>query len=235
MSHEAWLALLVLGLVLQDSAFALAPKEALLERVSRGRWRARFGAQQWKLAGREICVPNLLMPHRPRFRLRWRMDRRVPPVQDARIVAVPNELNRLAPFVWVAWVALFVLLPLGLFGALGTRYTLAAVALLYLNNMVALGLAFRWSDRLGIEGRSILKLALECFACAPYGVNLVGRLCALMAVQEDFAHAAARLLDPAALALANAQCLARIDEQIDADPEGSGRIELLRAARARFL
>ena len=234
LSSEAWLMLLVVVLYLQDSALALEPNEAVLERAALGRWRARFGAQHWKLMGRELYFPAVFAPHRALFRLRWRMDGQARPVHTGRQVAVPREIGSFAPFVWVAWVALFVLLPLGLFSPLGTPLSLAAVALLYVNNLLALTLTYRWRDRLRVDRRAVLKLAVECLACAPYSVNLVRRLCALMASKEDFTHAAARLLDGPALALVKAQCLARIDEQIEAEPQGSPRMVLLESARLQF-
>lgn len=233
--YEAWLALLVVGLAVQDGVLVLAPDEAVLERAGRGRWRARFGAAQWKLAGREILLINPFLPHRARFRLRWRMDGEPAAVPLAGRVDVPPELPRLAGFVWVAWLSLFVLLPLGLFTSAGPPLTLAAIVLLYANNVIALGLVVRWRHRLRIEGRRMAATALECLACAPYSVHLVRRVCALMPVHEDFVNAAARLLEGTALAEARAQCLARIDEQIDAEPEGSRRMAKLQASRQRFV
>ena len=234
-SHETWLMWLVLGLVLQDSLFALAPDEALLVASWRGRWRARFGARLWTLGGREIALANPFTPQRALFRLRWRIDAGGVAAGPPRTLVLAPELRRFAPFVWVAWTALFVLLPLGLFTRLGVPLVLAAVALLYLNNGLAFVLAWRWRKRLGVDAAGLGKLALECLACAPYGVNLVRRLCALMAVQEDFLQAATRLLAPDTLQQVHVQCLLRLDDRIEAEPEGSARIESLRAARARFL
>ncbi len=233
-STEALLQLMVLAFYLQDSLLALAPNEAALVRGGRGRWHAAFGLRGWKLAGREWLLPNPFTPHRPLFRLAWRMEASPPPAPRAAELKVPPDIDRLRPFVFVAALALFVLLPLGLFSRAGPLLAIAAVALLYLNNLVALGLAYRWRDRLGVDRRRLVPMALECLACAPYGLNLVRRLCALANPQEDFTRAARRLLSAEELRAAHRHCLDRIDEQIDLEPEHSPRSAQLRAAKARF-
>ncbi len=234
-STEALLQLMVLAFYLQDSLQALAPNEAALVRGGRGRWHAAFGLRGWKLAGREWLLPNPFTPHRPLFRLAWRMDASAAPAAlPAAQLTVPPGIDRLRPFVFVAALALFVLLPLGLFSRAGPLLAIAAVALLYLNNLAALWLAYRWRDRLGVDRRRLVSMALECLACAPYGLNLVRRLCALTKQQEDFTRAARRLLCAEELQAAHRQCLARIDEQIDLEPEDSPRAAQLRAAKARF-
>jgi len=233
---EAWLGVLVLALYLQDALLFLAPDEAVLVEGARGRWQAAFGARGWKLAGREVLLPALFHPHRPLFRLRWRMDGDTPepPIAGRGVAPSSQALRRLAPFAWGAWMALFVVLPLGLYTRLGGPVVLAAIVLVCLNNLMALWMAYRWRDRLGLDGRSVLLNGLECLACAPYGINLVPRLCARMQVQEDFVHAAHRLLGPSERAEADRQCLARIDEQIDAHPEGGVLAQALQAGRRRF-
>ncbi len=233
--YETWFGLVVAALYLKDALLLLRPDEAVLEHAGRGRWEARFGARHWKLAGREVWLPNLFTPHRAVFRLSWRMEGEAPAAPAAQQVAVPRELQRLAPFVWVAWAALFVLLPLGLYTRAGSALTLAAIVLLYANNLVALGLAYRWRERLGIGRRPLLQTALECLACAPYSVNLVRRLCSLMPVREDFVQAADRLLDAESLEAGRAQCLARVDERIEAEAPDSRRSALLIGSRSRFL
>lgn len=234
-STEALLQLMVLAFYLQDSLQALAPNEAALVRGGRGRWHAAFGTRGWKLAGREWLLPNPFTPHRPLFRLVWRMEAAPPPAgPPAAELKVPPDIDRLRPFVFIAALALFLLLPLGLFSRAGPLLAIAAVALLYVNNLAALWLAYRWRDRLGIDRRRLVPMALECLACAPYGLNLVRRLCALTDPQEDFTRAAHRLLSAEELQAAHRQCLDRIDEQIDLEPEGSPRAAQLQAAKARF-
>lgn len=234
--------LLIVALHLQDALLALQPHEAVLERTARGRWQARFGLPHWKLWGREVVLPALLAPHRVLFRLRWSLES---PMQEAKGVTGPDEAGGrvhvprgmawLGVSVWVAWLCLFVLLPLGLFDVVGGRLLcLVALVGLYLNNLLALVLVYRWRARWGVPARAVATLAVECLACPPYAVNLVRRLCALAAPREDFLQAARRLLAPADLALAQAQCLRRVEEAIEAEPLGSARMAALEAARRQL-
>lgn len=252
LSPEGLLAALLVLLYLKDSLWLLAADEAVLRRGPRGMWHASFGQRGFKLAGRE---PYLLHPFKPQqaaWRLRWRMA--TPAASDARggagqatppgaapatrvslkPLAAPPELARLAPWAWAIWSLLFVGLPVTVLGRLGTLSTLAVAAALYGSIAVALVLVWRWRMRLGIAPRAAALLAFECLACPPYAANLVRRVAAAMAPQEDFVSAAQRLLPPDALATVHRECLARIDDQLEAEPEHSPRATALRDARARF-
>jgi hypothetical protein len=245
LSAEGWLLLMLGSLYVQDAVLALRPQEAVLECTLRGRWRARFGSQHWKLRGREIALPGLLTPHRPLFRLGWRMDgasRAEPPagtdgttVSADPLVAAAASVAFLASHVWVTWLALFVMLPLGLFGqAGGLALVVAALVLFYANNLVALWRVYQQRARWALSARAVGKLAVECLTCPPYALNLVRRLCALATPQDDFVQAAGRLLAPDDLAWSRAQCLLRIDEEIEAEPLGSARMAALETARRQF-
>jgi hypothetical protein len=53
-------------------------------------------------------------------------------------------------------------------------------------------------------------------------------------VQEDFLHAAARLLPPDALAEVQRECLARVDDRLELAAEGSPEMAALQRARDRL-
>lgn len=246
-SDEALLMLLALALYLADSALLLASNEAVLLRRGDG-WVARFGLDRWRLAGKEPCLPNPLTPHRPLFRLRWRFGApEAPEAPDApdspdawlagrfRPVAVPEALDALRVHAAIALGCLFVLLPATLFVPVGSGYVLAVVAAFYANLAVALVRVHRRRESYGLAPGAFAVLALECAFCPPFAVNLVRKLCARLAVGEDFVRAAERLLPPAELAAVRAQCRRRLDEQIDYAPEGSERMRNLVAGRARFI
>ncbi|MEO8805698.1 MAG: hypothetical protein ABI433_06425 [Burkholderiaceae bacterium] len=234
-SDEAWLMLLAAALYLGDSFWLLASNEAVLFRGWRGRWQAGFGAMRWRLGAREPYLPNPFLPHRPQFRLAWRVDGVEPRQKSTLPLQVPPELARFAPFVWGAGVALFVLLPLGMFANLGTGFTMAAIVLLYAINSAALLQLWWLRGRLKLSNPQASQIVFECLVCPPFAVNLVRRLCAKLRHDEDFVAAAARLLRPADLAVAHAECLMRVDEQIECEPESSTRLTALQVARARFV
>ena len=264
MSPEAGLALLIVALYLLDSLLLLRPDEAVLVRrglaggrtgdsdSDAGRWRAAFGAQGFKLAGREPWLANPWLPHQPVFRLRWRMaqagaDPAATAARSDVAAAVATaealrfdaplglrRLHQLAPMVWCAWLLLFLLIPCTLLVPLGMQATLAAVLLLYLNIVLALALIWRWRRDLGLNGRAFALLAFECLVCAPYSANLVRRLAWQARAGETFDAAAARLLPAAAMQQAHRECLSRIDERLEAEPESGAEAALLREARARL-
>ena len=228
--------LLAAALYLYDSFSLLASNEAVFFRGWGGRWQAGFGAMRWRLGGREPYLPNPFMPHRPQFRLAWRIDAAEPRAKSSPpALQVPPELARFTPFVCGAGIALFVLLPLGLFASLGTGFTLVAIGLLYTVNLAALLQLWLLRSQLKLSNPQVFQIAFECLVCPPFGVNLVRRLCLKLRHDEDFVAAATRLLGPAGLAAAHAQCLQRVEEQIEFEPESSTRLPMLRAARRRFL
>ena len=235
LSTEALLVLLALALYLVDAAQFFGRDEAALVLGGGRRWFAGFGLDRWRLSGREPYLPNPLTPHQPLFRLRWRFETVAGSTPAARPVSVPAELRRLSPHVLLSGACLFVLLPFALFYPLGVAWTCGIVGLLYANNLLALGMLYRWRAAFGLSKSTFGALAFECLACPPFSLNLVRRLCTRLAVDEDFNAAAARLLDPQELARAHAECLRRIDEQIDYELDGSPRMTALRDARQRFV
>ncbi|MEO8808294.1 MAG: hypothetical protein ABI433_19605 [Burkholderiaceae bacterium] len=213
----------------------LAGNEAVLRRGWRGRWQARFGALRWRLGSREPYLPNPFTPHRPQFRLAWRFDGLGARSMAAQPVQVPPELASLTPFVCGSWLSLFVLLPLGLFTNLGSAFVVAAIVALYLSTTAALLRLWRLRKGLKLSNRQFSQITFESLACPPFGINLIRRLCARLRGAEDFVSAAERLLEPADLHELHAQCLLRLDEQIDGEPEASPRLAALQSARGRFL
>jgi hypothetical protein len=234
LSAEASLMLLAVALYLYDALCLLASNEAVLVRGRSGRWFARFGAHRWRLGSKEPCLPNPFMPQRPMFRLAWSFEGDAPSRDVSRPLQVPSQVEGLGKFTVVSALCIFVLLPAGLFSAIGASFTVAAVALMYLNIVVALAVVHRRRAGLSLPGRQFAGLAFECLVCPPFSINLVRRLCARVSTNEPFTTAARRLLSADAMADVNAQCVARLEEQMDFESEGSQRMQTLQAAKARF-
>jgi len=230
MPLQAELALmgLVLALYFYDSALLLYCNEGVLSpRGARG-WAVGFGSDKLQLRGRETYVPSPLTLHRPLYRLAWAFeggaaDRRWTP--DAR------AYRALAPWVWSMAVALFVLLPLGLFTRLGQPLLLAALLLLYGSLLCALSWVWLNHKRLRIPLRQLAALSFECLTCAPFALNLVRHLSARVPAEEDLECAARRLQQPADWQRTRHALIARLDDEIGAEEEGSARLGLLQAHR----
>lgn len=247
---ETLLAGLVFALYLADCVRLLGADEALL--LSRGgrRWRAAFGARQWRIAGREPLLLNPLLPDQAAFRLRWRF---VPPVPQApqakpragragpgpaaapKLVELPAPAARLGIFAWIVAATVLGVLPFSLLMRLGPAVTLPAAAAIYASVLASLAAVWIWRAPLQLKPSAIGLLAFECLACPPHAVNIVRKVVALRPVDEDFEAAAARLLQAPQQEEARAQCLARLDEQIERDGDDAPASRPLLEARRRFV
>lgn len=238
-STEAWLTAVITALYLKDCVRLLQPDEAMLQRGWLGHWSARFGARNFRLAHREPLLLNPFLPHQPAWLMRWRTDALLP-ITATHVMTPAGSLDTcippplLVPNVWMSWALLFVVIPVGLNGLSSSTGVLLALALLYVNIVAGLIVVWRARAALGLDRRSIGLLSLECLACPPYAANLVRRVSGLRTVSEDFIGAASRLLQPSDLALAQRQCLARVDDQLDAESEGTPRALALAAFRQRL-
>jgi len=222
----------LVALYLKDCFLLLGRDEAVLVRGWRGRWRAGFGLLDWRLRRREPYLCHPFKPWEPVLRLRWDAAAVPRPVPAAPPSVPPAP--RLGPWVALIWLLLFVALPAAFYGQLGLHAILAVLGTLYGAIVLSLGLVWRRRAVLGLGASEFGVLAFEVLACAPYAANLVRRLSLHRAVDEDLLAAAERLLDAPALAAVHAQCLARIDDELDWAAEDSPRSQALRAARPRF-
>ena len=219
---------LIVGLYLYDSALLLYCNEGVLIPKGRAGWVVGFGSRKVQMLGKELFVPNPLLLHRPMFRLAWAFEGGGSAEQWA---PRRNLFRSLAPLVWSMAVALFVLLPLGLFTRLGDGMLLLALGLLYLSLLASL--LWLWFKRkvLNLSARQLAALSFECLVCAPFALNLVRGLSARMPVKEDLAHAARRLQAPDDWRLTRLALIARLDEEIECEEDGSERQARLRDHR----
>jgi len=227
---EAGLMALAVGLYLYDSALLLYFNEGIVAPKGRGRWAVSFGSSL-QLRGRELFLPPPWTPHRPLFRLAWSLEE--PGTAAETGWTERRALFRpLAPMVLGMALAVFVLLPLGLFSRLGERMLLLAVLLLYANIVVALLWFALKRSAFGLTRRRLAALAVEALLCSPFALNLVRKVSSEMPVGEELDHAARRLQAPEDWRESRARLIARIDEELGAEDEASARGAALRARRA---
>jgi hypothetical protein len=233
LSTEATLMLLAAALYLFDCFYLLQSHEALLVR-GRKRWMAHFGSRNWTLSGREPCLVNVLTPHRSAYKLAWQFE--VEGFPAATGALEPHAmLRRLTPFAYIGLVLIFVGLPLALFANLGLGFTLAVVVGIYANNLVALALLFVMRNKVGLASARYWSLAFECLVCPPFCIQLVKRVHALHPAAGDFVATSGALLQPEDMLEVHRQCLARLDDQIAYEDEGTARATALQQARLRFV
>ncbi|MCP5265721.1 MAG: hypothetical protein H6934_06400 [Burkholderiaceae bacterium] len=228
-SAETLLMLAVAGLYLYDSAQLLYCNEAVLIPAGKRDWKAGFGSANFSVLGRELYVPNLLLIHRPLFRLSWSFERSGGPSEPWE--PAHGAFLPLAPLVWNIAIALFVLLPLGFFTYLGDFALLPALLLLYANMLLALGWIWFHRRNFQLSGKGFASLAFECLICPPFALNLVRRVGLGMPVREDLVSAARRLQREADWAQTRDRLIARLANEIESEDPKSKRYALLQARR----
>ena len=226
--------LVAIGLYLYDSALLLHINEGVVTPRRGGGWRVRFGSRQVSFRGKELYMPSPFLPHRPGFRLLWDLPARS---MEARSVwqARRDLFKPLVPLVWAMALALFVLLPLGLFSVLGDWILLVALITLYLGIAVALLWLATRRRQLGLSPRQLGILVFELLACPPFAVNVIRRVSVEMPLEADLMSVARQLQAAADWNETRGEFIARLDEQIDAEDEDSERSVLLRNSRQKLL
>ena len=230
---ELLLMALAIGLYLYDSALLLYVNEAVVMPARGGRWLVRFGCARVRLLNRELLVPHPLLPHRPLFRLDWRFPSKTAASCDW--AALRAALRPLAPMVWGMALALFVLLPLGLFTRAGDPLAIAALVVLYLNLLAALAWLWLKKAGLGIPGRRLALLSFESLVCCPLGLNIVRKISLSLRVEEDLVVAARRLQAAQDWSETCAELIARLEEEMSDEAEDAARLAVLRMSRQQLL
>jgi hypothetical protein len=217
----------MVGLYLYDSALLLASNEALLSPVCKGRWRAMFGADGFQVRGKEPFCPNPLLPHRPLYRFSWNMEGLA---GSGQAWSPPgNVYTILAPSVWLMLLALFVLIPAGLFSRLGSLAVVAGIVFFYLNALLALALVWIKRADYAICGRRFASLAIESLTCPPFALNMVRRLSLGLQPREDFLSVIDQCLTGSERDAALTKVIIRVKNEIDWEDEGSARATALNA------
>jgi len=228
--EQAALMIIAVGLYLYDSCLLLDSNEGIL--VARGRgWAAKF-ASAIRIRGRELFVPGPLLPHRPMFRLAWNLESAA---ADQSWDRRREVFRPLMPLTWGMTLALFVLLPLGLFSRLGEPMLLAAIALIYANILAALGWVAYKRAAFGLSGKQLGKLAFESLVCSPFALNLIRKISLATPVVEDLVPAARRLLAPEEWSACRASLAARVQDRLLDVEEGSAEAKALQRYRQTVL
>jgi hypothetical protein len=215
----------MVGLYLYDATLLLASHEAILTPGGKGRWQARFGAAGFTLRGKEPFCPNPLLPHRPLYRFAWRPEGLIGPSPPW---SPPGKgYTMLAPFIWLMLLALFGLIPLGLFSRLGHLAIAAGIVLFYVTAVTALTLVWRKRADHALSSRRFAALAVECLTCPPFALNLVRHLSLGGKPGQDFLAVIDQCLTGAERNAALAQVVTRIRNEIDWEDEGSPRATAL--------
>jgi len=219
---------------LYDSSALLFTNEVILTCGSARPWSATTGRTGYTFAGRSLCILNPFTPHRPSFRLSWDFDGLDPARDDLSWPARAQEFKKLAPMALTAGIALFVLLPLGMFTPLGAYAVVPAVLLLYGSTLLALFQLWRRRSLVALDDRRFWGLTFECLACPPFAVNLIRRITLAYRITEPVPLAAVRLLDAEDWTRLKEHCIACLDEAMQLVAEHSDQQRSLEAQKQRL-
>lgn len=217
----------IAGLYLYDSALLLESNEALLAPTGSAGWIALFGAKGFLVRGKEPFLPNPLLPHRPLYRFAWNAEGLVGP--NRPWLPPAKGYAALAPSIWLMFLALFVLIPLGLLSHIGNRALIAGIALFYFNAVSALTMVWLRRDDYEIDARRFASLAFESLSCPPFALNLVKHLSLGIRPKEDFLAVIYACLPDAERNAALEKVIARVENAIDWEEEGTPRARALNA------
>jgi hypothetical protein len=234
LSYEVELLALAVIFYLYDSSVLLYSNEAVFTCDRAQHWAATTRRTGFMFAGRSLRVLNPFTPHRPSFRLSWNFDQLESDGGDSSWSARAQEFKILAPTTLIGGVALFFLLPLGMFSALGRYAVIPALLLLYGSTLLALLRLRRKGLLAGLDRWRFLGFAFECLACPPFAVNIVRRITLAQRIVEPVPLAALRLLDADGWVRLRDECLLRLDDEMALAAENSDDRKMLVAQRQRL-
>jgi hypothetical protein len=233
LSYEVELLALAVILYLYDSSVLLYSNEAVFT-CDRAHWAASARRTGLLFAGRSVRVLNPFTPHRPAYRLSWNFNRLESDGSDPSWSARAREFTILAPTALIAGIALFFLLPLGMFSALGRYAVIPALILLYGSTLLALFRLRRSGLLAALTRWRFLAFAFECLACPPFAVNIVRRITLAQRISEAVPLAGVRLLDADRWVRLRDECLLRLDDELNLVEDISNDRELLEAQKRRL-
>jgi len=225
LSYEAELFGLALLLYLYDSSALLYSNEAVFSCNRARRWSVSTGWAGFTFAGRTLCILNPFTPHHPAFRLAWdvasiqTLEIQTQEIQPPAVHSTASDreswsdrassFDRLLLTTWLAWIALFVVLPVGLFTAAGAYAVVPALVLFYASTVVALWRLRQSTALRPPDLKRFLSFAFECLACPPFAANMIRRITLQERIAEPVPLAGIRLLDPERWDRLRAHCASR--------------------------
>ena len=213
-STELQLLALAACFYIYDSALLLYVNEGILT-PNRRSWSIKLAVTGFSIRGKNLIFPNLLIPHRPVYKLFWDYKS----LNTFSTVTWDEEKKRYKiffPMVYGMAVALFVTLPLVFFLNRNDFALLACLALIYLNALLT-GLALLCSQKsLQLSRRRCWSIFLECLLCPPLTINVVRKISTQRVLPTSILAAGVLLLEASQREMLLINLLSQIDNEIEA-------------------
>jgi hypothetical protein len=208
----------------------LFPNEGVLTAIGKSRWRVTFGSEKTRVRGREILFPNLLLPHRPIFKLSWECEgltEQVPTVAFDWGAQKVLFKDLVMPVYGIA-IAQFIVFPYVILFFLTDISIISSLAYLYVSILISLFLVYRKREIFHLSKRKFLSLGFECLVCPPVAVNLIRKLSlGLPGLKQDLLMVSRNLLEADEWHSTKDTFISRIVEEIDFEEENTPRLEKL--------
>ncbi|MFV0283067.1 MAG: hypothetical protein ACK5JE_04675 [Castellaniella sp.] len=194
-----------------DSCQLLFANEGIITK-KRKEYAATTGGNGLVITGKKLFIPNLLLPHRPIYKLSWN------PETIAK-ASVDWDAGKPA-FSWLSipaygmFFALFILTP-AIYHLSGlTRDLLWCVALIYLIPILtSIGINLH-KKRLWLSNKDMLTIAAECILCPVLTINIVRKLSISANKKSNLVQSAFALLSPRQWDEFKAEIVQNIDDAI---------------------
>lgn len=217
LSFSAILVCVALVIYIYDSVVFLYLDEGILTRDLRGQFTYDFATNRFVVLGKLLIIQNLLAPYRPVFRLSW-----APPANGVyersnanNVRRISGRLLRLAPFVWVMSVSLFIAVPVGMLILHNWGVVILALAEFYLSAIIVIIMMVVQRKSLEITLKDIASVSLESLICPPCGLNIIRKVSWRIKLNGNIVNLSNRLMTDNNYRA----CLQELNQKIDRELE----------------
>jgi len=214
-STEVQLLVLAVLFYVYDSSLLLYVNEGVLVAHRRG-WTVKTANKGFTVRGKNLVFPDLLLPHRPVFRLSW--DYKNPIAVTSSTVAWDTEKSTYGvfiPFVYGTALALFFILPGVLFFNRSDTALLLCLLLIYMNAIGAGVALFASKKRLQLPTNKCWSIFLECVLCPPLTINIIRKISTQKIFSSSLIAAATALLNTDTWEVLRKELVAQIDDELE--------------------
>ena len=212
-STEVQLLILAALFYVYDSALLLYVNEGTLTPTRRG-WTVKTGETGFTLRGKNLVFPNLILPHRPVFRLSWNYKH----PETTSTVAWDTErslYSAFVPMVYAMVITLFFTLPAVLFFNRSDIALLSCLALIYFNAALTGVVLFISRKKLQLSKSKCWSIFLECLLCPPLTINVIRKISTQRVPLSSLVAAGVSLLEKEDWEHLRDELIAQIDNEIE--------------------
>ncbi len=200
-------------LYVYDSALLLFVNEGTLTTCRKG-WSVKTANSGFTIRGKNLFFPNLLLPHRPVFRLSWNYKN---PTSTSKVTWGKEKslYSAFIPMVYAMAITLFCTLPAVLFFNRSDIALLSCLVLIYLTSALTGVVLFLLRKRLQLTRSKCWSIFLECLLCPPLTINVIRKISTQKVLHSSLVAAGVSLLEKEDWLHLRDELIAQIDNEIE--------------------